>query len=210
MNAASTAHHPDGHGWESAFRDLQDALAHGGVEIWVAAGAYAPGSARNATFKLHRGQALHGGFSGRETRREARDPAAHRTVLDGDGDYHVVTGADGAILDGFTITGGRADGEGYDCKGGGLINYRDARHGAPFSKVAAGNSTIARRCVFTGNASGGHGGGALAATDSFRIGLKACGFVGDTAGRQGDNTYADDTSDLSTMSSDTSETSSSA
>ena len=96
VNAASPAEAPDGRGWASAFRDLQDALALGAVEIWVAAGTYVPGNARTATFQLHPGQALYGGFLGRETQRGARDAETHRTVLDGNSVHHVVTGADGA------------------------------------------------------------------------------------------------------------------
>jgi len=116
--------------WDNAFTDLQDALAFAGtqclpVEIWVAAGAYAPappGGPRSATFALPPNAALYGGFAGTESDRSARnaDPLTNETVLSGDLDgggpagncYHVVTativGA-GAVLDGFTIRGGRAD-----------------------------------------------------------------------------------------------------
>jgi predicted outer membrane repeat protein len=117
VNAACHAERPDGLSWTTAFRDLQDALALGPIEIWVAAGTYVPGVARNASFRLRPGQALYGGFLGDETQKEARDFATHRTILDGDGIHHVVTGADGAILDGFTICGGRAE------------TYREAKTG---------------------------------------------------------------------------------
>ncbi len=76
--------------------------------------------------------ALYGGFAGTETARSQRNPAANLTILSGDIDnndsqtpiitdlttvtgndtnsYHVVTGATGATLDGFTITAGNANG----------------------------------------------------------------------------------------------------
>lgn len=111
----------DGSSWQKAYRDLQDALAvaPGNCEIWVARGTYYPttDSERSATFQLKKGVSLYGGFAGREKSRALRNWQANKTVLSGDlgrkknrsdNSYHVVTGATGAILDGFTITGGYA------------------------------------------------------------------------------------------------------
>ena len=115
---------------------LQTALtgAVSGDEIWVAAGTHKPttGTDRTATFQLKNGVAVYGGFAGTETARGQRNPAANLTILSGDIDnndsqtpiitdlttvtgnttnsYHVVTGATGATLDGFTITAGNANG----------------------------------------------------------------------------------------------------
>ena len=105
-----------------------------GQEIWVMAGTYTPDASgdRAATFQLKSGVALYGGFAGTETLRSQRDWATHVTTLSGDigtsGDvadnsYHVVTGSGAdatAVLDGFTITGGNADGSAPDNSGGGL------------------------------------------------------------------------------------------
>ena len=118
---------------------LQTALtgAVPGQEIWVAAGTYKPSSDpadRTATFQLKNGVAVYGGFAGTENNRSLRNPAANLSVLSGDIDnddtqtpvitnlttvtgigtnsYHVVTGATGATLDGFTITAGNANGSG--------------------------------------------------------------------------------------------------
>ena len=114
---------------------LQTALtsAVSGDEIWVAAGTYKPttGTDRSATFQLKNGVAIYGGFAGTETARDQRNPVANLTILSGDIDnndsqtpiitdlttvtgnttnsYHVVTGATGATLDGFTITAGNAN-----------------------------------------------------------------------------------------------------
>ncbi len=122
--------------WDNACT-LQTALtgAISGDEIWVAAGIYTPtvDTNRYATFHLKYEVDVYGGFAGTETSREERDWIANVTTLSGDigvlGDdsdnsYHVVTGADGAILDGFTIEKGNANGlDGTDCGGGIYNNY---------------------------------------------------------------------------------------
>jgi len=111
----------------TAFTDLQPALAASGSgdEIWVAAATYKPtGTAdRNISFALKNGVGIYGGFAGGETLRSQRDPGVHVTILSGDigtagsaadNSYHVVTTdasvTSSAVLDGFTITAGQADG----------------------------------------------------------------------------------------------------
>jgi predicted outer membrane repeat protein len=129
-------------------------------DVWVAAGTYLPTrtaagerlvtSPKDLTILLKSGVGLYGGFAGAETALDQRDPAANLTTLSGDtgtpgnsGDNstHVVTGATGATLDGFTVTGGSAVASGYfdmdsSC-GGGLFNN--------------GASPTVNGCVFTGN-----------------------------------------------------------
>jgi VCBS repeat-containing protein len=96
---------------------------------------YKPGTNREDTFRLISGVALYGGFAGTETSRGQRDWEANLTVLSGDigaeGDssdnsYHVVTGGGAdltltTILDGFTVTGGNADGQSPNERGGGIL-----------------------------------------------------------------------------------------
>ncbi|MGC1377452.1 MAG: choice-of-anchor Q domain-containing protein, partial [Anaerolineales bacterium] len=106
---------------------LQTALANAGSgdEIWVVAGTHKPttGTDRAATFQL-KSVSIYGGFAGTETARDQRDFTANVTILSGeigaagnsDNSYHVVTGATGAILDGFTITAGNGG------EGGGMFN----------------------------------------------------------------------------------------
>ncbi len=174
-----------GESWDQA-TSLQTAItsAQGGDEIWVAAGTYKPGmSDRTASFEMKSGVGIYGGFTGTETSREQRDWRANITVLSGDigavGDnsdnsYHVVIceHADNtAVLDGFTITGGNADGSGAKAGGGGMYNY----YGSPAisnctfnsnSAVSVGggmynnrfSSPVIFNCIFSDNTAG-HGGG---------------------------------------------------
>jgi hypothetical protein len=111
----------DGTSWTNAFTDLQSALGTSTcTEVWVAAGTYTPtsGTDRTATFQLKSGVALYGGFSATEIGRDQRDWTRNVTILSGDlglanylldNSYHIVTGANNATLDGFTITEGYAN-----------------------------------------------------------------------------------------------------
>jgi hypothetical protein len=132
-----------GASWADAYTSLQSALAaaSSGQEIWVAAGSYRPAGPngdRNTSFVLKNGVAIYGGFGGSEIARSQRDWATNVVTLTGDlnsddgpafasngeNSIHVVVGTTGATLDGFTITGGNADGNmcpGTGC-GGGVLN----------------------------------------------------------------------------------------
>lgn len=113
-----------GTSWSQAFATLRKALniAGNGDEIWVAAGTYTPTTDgnREATLSIS-GESVYGGFAGYETSLGQRNIAANPTILSGeiqgDGDatnnsYHVVSVSLSypARLDGFTITGGYANG----------------------------------------------------------------------------------------------------
>jgi hypothetical protein len=146
--------------WTDAFIHLQDALkvVAAGDEIWVAKGTYkpnegraiAPTIGREATFTLVKGVALYGGFPTHGGTWQQRDPLLNQTTLSGDigkvGDandnsYHVVVASntdDKTVFDGFTITGGNANGDGDYLYAGGMLNYR-------------GHLSVAN-CIFTGNA----------------------------------------------------------
>jgi len=142
----------DGTSWEDAFTDVNSALsaASSGDEIWVAEGTYYPTDTndRSISIQLEPNVALYGGFIGAEITRDQRNWKAHETILSGDigtldnpadNSYNVVIGADNAILDGFTITGGNGS------DGGGIYCY--------------GTSPIISNCVITANSAGQDGGG---------------------------------------------------
>jgi hypothetical protein len=148
--------------WADACTSLQTALgkATNGDEIWVAAGTYTPGAsgARTATFQLKTGIAIYGGFAGSETLASARDWTANVTLLSGDLDgsgtrndndaYHVVVGSGAnatAALDGFTITGGYANGGNPNNFGAGLYT--------------SGGSPNLENLIISGNQASSYGGG---------------------------------------------------
>jgi autotransporter family porin len=183
VNAASTAP-PDGSSWATAYPDLQQGLAdayRGAAEVWVAAGVYRPTSdgERRASFLLQQGLALYGGFRGGEVTRDERDPKAHKTVLSGDlgspsgaggNSYHVVVGTDGAVLDGFVIADGNADGEGFYSHGGGMLNYNAC-------------SPVVSNCVFERNQA--HEGGAMYNYNLSSPLVNACRFLENVADKGG-------------------------
>jgi len=169
VNAGNAAGPWDGKSWATAYRDLQEALqaAQPGEEIWVAGGTYKPtdGTDRTASFRLKPGVALYGGFDGTETRRDQRNWEKNRTTLSGDigqagdaGDnsYHVVTGADGATLDGFIVTGGNASGiprrAGQHLTPGLIVSGRFDDVGGGMLNVACAPAVI--NCIFEGNTAG--------------------------------------------------------
>jgi hypothetical protein len=115
--------------WATALGDVQAALDRAicGCAVWIAAGTYTPtrllepsdGDPRNTSFYLWPGVTAYGGFAGGEASVDARPATGSETILSGDlgqpgvrGDnaYHVVVGADGAVLDGLTIRDGEASG----------------------------------------------------------------------------------------------------
>lgn len=128
VDATSGSEGADGLSWETAYPDLQFALAVANAgEIWVAAGVYhpaPPGGNRSLSFVLPDDVALYGGFAGDETEREQRDPEARQTILSGDLNGDDESGntldnsnrvvkitnslSDTNRLDGFRIEGGRA------------------------------------------------------------------------------------------------------
>jgi len=153
----------DGSSWIDAFRSLQVALAASvsGDDIWVAAGIYLPtaGADRTISFVLKNGVALYGGFAGTETSLEQRDWTVNVAILSGnigdpsiimvDNSYSVVNGSNTdstAVLDGFHITRGNANGVHDELRReGGMIVYN-------------GSPTV-RNCTFHQNNAANNGGG---------------------------------------------------
>ncbi|MCP4381961.1 MAG: hypothetical protein GY798_11210, partial [Hyphomicrobiales bacterium] len=192
VNASSKAADPDGKTWASAFRELQagiDAAAKRESTVWLAAGVYVPSAnARDASFELRPGVAVYGGFAGSEDKLDARDWKANVSVLSGQigtsgtvakNSYHVVIGANGARLDGVKVTGGNADGERYDAKGGGLINYADHTQKAPKEAPVTGFSMTLANCIFDENRA--KEGGAIYSYDRAKVSIENCRFTNNSA-----------------------------
>jgi predicted outer membrane repeat protein len=129
-------------------------LAAPGDELWVARGIYKPtaGTDRNISFQLRPDIALYGGFAMTETAREQRNWKVNVTTLSGDigipgnsndNSYHVVNGSggSGAMLDGFTVIAGNADGP---------WPHHDAGGGMVIDDYGSGSPAV-RNVTFTGN-----------------------------------------------------------
>jgi hypothetical protein len=154
-----------GSNWTNAYTSLATAMsaAAAGDEIWVAAGTYGT----TTGFTIPRSVAIYGGFAGAETVRDARQWTQNLTILDGNNKAaHVVTCSTSAVIDGFTVTRGRAAQTG---PGAGLakiavgtdpssiMSSKGAMCGAGILVFQAGGVVI-NNCVITGNYAGKGGG----------------------------------------------------
>ncbi len=158
----------NGSSWGDAYTELADAIKnHSSGEVWVAAGTYKPlydltGSAtpadpRDKTFFLKNNMAVYGGFSGSETAIAQRNITANPTILSGDigvagntadNAYHVVWARNvnnTAVLDGFTVSQGRANGAfaTHRFAGGGILL-------GEFNQLVQPNAVI-RNCTLSNN-----------------------------------------------------------
>jgi predicted outer membrane repeat protein len=181
VDASAQSSTPNGASWLSAFTNLQDALsvASSGDEIRVADGTYAPtsGADRNATFQLKSGVAIFGGYEGISgIDPDHRDVAAFPSILWGnigsptsatDNSYHIVTGSGTdatAVLDGFTIRDGYANGSSNARFGAGMFN--------------SGGSPSISHCTFTVNTAAS--GAGIYNTASSATAVSDCLFLSNT------------------------------
>lgn len=200
---------------------------------------------RNAAFSMKNGVAIYGGFAGNEAADydlSQRNFSTNPTILSGDIDgvadgvtgsgssltltgnggnaYHVISNASGltnsAILDGFTVSGGNANGTIPNNGGGGmrndgggtgnfcsptvrnctfLHNSASAVGGAVFNRgldpdTGIGDSSpLFSNCTFTANASSAHG-GALHQNGSGTTSYTDCVFSSNRANFGGAITYS--------------------
>lgn len=184
----------DGSTWANAFQGsggLQLALAAAGPgdQVWVADGTYVPTATatRTISFNLESGVEIYGGFAGGEVALSQRDPATNVAVLSGDllgndgggmlgeNSFHVVRGSGAnatAVLDGFTVSGGNANGSSAtdDDRGGGFL-------------LVLGESATIRNCLVTGNRCtfGGGAGYIRTSGSTFTV----CRFVSNVGGSFG-------------------------
>lgn len=207
-----------GDSWAQAYQSLQDGLAFatmvGGsnCEIWVAEGFYYPtvfqsSSDRTKSFVIPSGVKLYGGFAGTETDLSQRTaPELFITAMSGaintaaqtDNSYNVVI-ADGTststLVDGFSITRGRASGPSVDSHhvGGGVrilngspqfrrckfISNEASFKGAGVY-VSGGIPTFTDCLFYQNNCYNGEGGG-FASESSLNQRLVNCEFIGNEA-----------------------------
>ncbi|RRR78034.1 MAG: hypothetical protein EI684_00805 [Candidatus Viridilinea halotolerans] len=184
----------NGTSWANAYTNLATTITMVPLnsQIWVAAGTYYPGAARNNSFVMRNDVAIYGGFAGGETLLEQRDWRANVTVLSGDigvvgnntdNSFHVVNNTNNslnatAILDGFTITSGNANGADPDNAGGGIRNQNSSPmlrnliiHNNNAFQFGGGiynltSSPTLVNVVISGNVSGESGGGMSNDTNS--------------------------------------------
>ena len=219
-----------GTSWADAITDLQTGIDYvcdtAPSEIWVSTGIYKPTTGTDLTisFAMRPNVAIYGGFAGTESTLSQR-PAINlttpsATTLSGeignpastdDNSYHVISNPAGltttAILDGFLIMGGNANGStDLDQSGGGLLNNGSgsgrfcsptirnctfvnnrARYGGAIENQGDGggiSSPILTNCSFQSNTSSVYGGAMYNygsnAGGSSPI-LTNCSFQGNTA-----------------------------
>ncbi|MHC4474861.1 MAG: choice-of-anchor Q domain-containing protein [Planctomycetota bacterium] len=172
---------------------------------------------REATFRLINGVTLKGGYAGDgETDPNERDTSNNVTTLSGDLDgndvpvptsdllteptraensYHVITGSGthaNAVLDGFTITAGNANGTVFpdNCGAGGMYAGNSTLLNCTFSNNSAGNragglevqggDSMISNCTFINNSAEGSAGGMQVHLG--QLTLTNCTFVGNSAG----------------------------
>ena len=213
----------DGSSWADAFQGLTGvqqalAVAASGDQVWVADGLYRPTDTtqRGVSIFLLSGVELYGSFQGGEGSLAERPPLGDfPSVLSGDllGDdagpgtfldnsFHVVNaqGADAtAVLDGFTVTAGNANGGGsLQDRGGGLLcsgahsptirNCRFVANRCSFGGAAGyinnGGEPSFTDCSFEDGV-GGSFGGAFDIASGGSVRFDRCLFVGNTAQRAG-------------------------
>lgn len=136
-----------GTSWAEAKQTIQAAVdaAVAGNEIWVRGGTYLLSSELSVDKLVF----IYGGFVGTEIQRVSRNWQTNPTTIDGQDSVRCIdltTDADGAILDGFTITNGNST------NAGGVL-------------VSASNSTISN-CIIDSNYSSGNGGGVYFTTNA--------------------------------------------
>ncbi|HQJ60699.1 MAG TPA: right-handed parallel beta-helix repeat-containing protein, partial [bacterium] len=152
---------------------------------------------RKYHFTLLKGIGIYGGFIGNETDISQRDWINNETILSGDFNnddetagnsenaYHVFY-HDGwekkdntAILDGFTITGGNANGDNWpDQDGGGIRNNKWTEFGSTHT------APVIRNCIFRNNNSLLVG-GAMYNHEGASPVIENCTFAGNTANKGG-------------------------
>jgi len=158
----------NGNSWTDAHTIIQAGIDDADVldeEVWVAKATY------YEKIVMKPGVAIYGGFLGNESQRDQRDWQTNETIIDGGGNGHTVTGANDAILDGFTIQNGNVGALPYPNNIGGgifinetspqiincIIRNNTTQYGGGIGVY--GGSSIIQNCTITGNTGAGGVGG---------------------------------------------------
>ncbi|GAB3696006.1 hypothetical protein GCM10027592_18490 [Spirosoma flavus] len=189
----------DGSSWANASGDLQAMINVQGVQqVWVAAGTYKPttGTDRSISFSMKNGVSIYGGFAGTgNPGMNDRNPSSYVTILSAeigvagkdDNSYHVIKNTNltnTAVLDGFTIQDGNANGSLPDNYGGGVLNLGNGGTCSPqfYSCTFVNNSASTRGGgMFNDGANGGTSSPAL----------MNCSFQSNFANSEGGGVYND-------------------
>jgi hypothetical protein len=212
----------DGSDWDNAHTRVYDALKTADIvntedleinQIWVAEGTYTPTDDphdREASFRPLNGVSILGGFAGTEENADERDWVQNKTILSGDinssgnlagNSYNVVVGNEldeTAVIDGFTITGGNADGDTISTGlGGGMFNENSsptlrnvnmsgnsARACGGMINIAGSSPTLINVSI-TGNSTADGGGGGMGNVDNSDPTLINVTISGNTADTDG-------------------------
>jgi hypothetical protein len=185
MNGSASA---DGLTWQTPLANVQDALdrATCGCDVWIASGTFLPTMSldaagdppdpRNRSFVLWPRVRVLGGFGGAETDPSQRLATGAPTLLSGDlgvagsaddNTYHVVVGAEGATLDGLTLSGGEANG---------FLLAQSVGAGV----LMLGADMTLRDLTISGNDAEGSGAGVFADGRS-SVHVTGCTFAGNTS-----------------------------
>ena len=228
VNSTTGNDNNDGFSWTNALKTVQAALGKtqsnpaAGNQIWVAAGTYYPDEGNDATdndrsssFIMQNNVAIYGGFpnTGNPSFGQ-RDWTAQPTILSGEiqqdgtisnNSYHVIlNNGNGlnntAILNGFIIKSGYADGSFPNNVGGGIYNHGSSpalsncileQSEASLGGAMVNNASSAPKitnCTFRQNLANAHGGAIFNNANSHPT-LNNCAFLGNKAADLGGGIY---------------------
>lgn len=207
-----------GTSWADASGNLQAMIESQDVQqVWVAAGTYKPTTntgpaSRTLSFAMKNGVQILGGFPATGLPGLAeRNPAGNPTLLSGeiggagnaDNAYHVFKNParldDTAVLDGFIITGGNANGSSEEGAGGGMftVNSTQTLINCTFQNNSSaslggglfnGNTApTLTNCWFLNNSAVGGGGGLVIGNGGT---LTNCHFQNNSSGTIGGGLYS--------------------
>ena len=187
----------DGSSWANAFKEVRDALYAASqcssiTTINVAKGTYKPtnDTNRDSAFAILRsGLKIYGGYpTGGGTRNSTTNP----TILSGDigttgnasdNSYHVLVVAgltnstDSLVFDGFTVSGGNANGTGSKTYNGATLNQNEGG-GIYLNNNSTGTTIRVRNCRIASNMADNDGGGWC--NQSSYPAITNCLFTGNT------------------------------